>query len=47
VCIDDTPRAEALVPENFRPLHYARLHGGEVTPEFTARLRELMQVRAG
>ena len=41
VCVDDTPRAEALVPENFRSLHYARLHGGEVSAEFTQRLREL------
>jgi hypothetical protein len=46
VCIDDTPRAEALVPENFRPLHFARLARGEVTPEFAARLRELTQARA-
>jgi hypothetical protein len=45
VCIDDTPRADALVPDNFRPLHFARLAGGEVTPEFAQRLRELMQVR--
>jgi hypothetical protein len=45
VCIDDTPRAEALVPENFRPLHFARLPGGEVSPEFAARLRELMPAR--
>jgi hypothetical protein len=30
------------VPENFRPLHFARLPGGEVSPEFAARLRELM-----
>ena len=45
VCIDDTPRADALVPENFRPLHFARLPGGEVTPEFADRLAQLMQVR--
>jgi hypothetical protein len=47
VIIDDTRSAEALVPENFRHLHFARLPGGEVTPEFAARLRELMQVRGG
>jgi hypothetical protein len=45
VCIDDTPRAEALVPENFRSLHYARLHGGEVSAEFAQRLSELTSVR--
>jgi TIR domain/SIR2-like domain len=45
VVIDDTPRAEALVPENFRSLHYARLHGGEVSAEFAQRLRELTSVR--
>jgi TIR domain len=45
VVIDDTPRAEALVPENFRALHYARLHGGEVSAEFAQRLRELTSVR--
>ena len=45
VCIDETPRAEALVPENFRPLHLARLPGGEVSPAFADRLRELMQGR--
>jgi TIR domain/SIR2-like domain len=45
VCIDETPRAEVLVPENFRSLHLARLHGGEVTAEFAARLRELTASR--
>jgi hypothetical protein len=45
VVIDDTPRAEALVPENFRSLHYARLPGGEVSAEFAQRLRELTAVR--
>jgi hypothetical protein len=45
VIIDDTRSAEALVPENFRPLHFMRLPGGEVTPEFAARLKELLSVR--
>ncbi|HET9975818.1 MAG TPA: toll/interleukin-1 receptor domain-containing protein, partial [Burkholderiaceae bacterium] len=45
VCIDETPRAEVLVPENFRSLHLARLHDGQVTPEFAARLRELTRGR--
>ena len=41
VCIDDTPEAAALVPESFRALHTIRLGGGEPTPEFLRRLREL------
>jgi hypothetical protein len=45
VCIDDTSRATAIVPERFRPLHFARLPGGEVSPEFAQRLRELLAVR--
>jgi TIR domain/SIR2-like domain len=45
VIIDDTRSAEALVPENFRPLHFSRLPGGEVTPDFAARLKELFAVR--
>jgi TIR domain/SIR2-like domain len=46
VVIDDTRSGEALVPENFRHLHFAKLSGGEVTPEFAARLRELLSLRA-
>jgi len=45
VCIDDTPEAEALVPEKFRSLHMSRLPGGEPTPEFLRRLQELSQRR--
>jgi len=41
VCIDDTPEAAAFVPEKFRALHMSRLPGGEPTPEFLRRLREL------
>jgi hypothetical protein len=41
VCIDDTPEANALVPEKFRALHIARLPGGEPSPEFVRRLQEL------
>jgi hypothetical protein len=47
VIIDDTRSAEALVPENFRSLHFARLPGGAITPEFAARLRELTQRKGG
>ena len=45
VCIDQTPEAEALVPEKFRSLHIARLPGGEPPPEFIRRLQELTQGR--
>ena len=45
VVVDETSRNDAIVPENFRPLHFARLPGGEVSPEFAQRLRELMSVR--
>jgi hypothetical protein len=45
VCIDGTTEAEALAPEKFKALHFARLPGGEPTPEFTARLRELVNAR--
>src|SRR6516225_1305634 len=38
VCIDDTNAANAQVPEKFRALHFTRLAGGEVTPEFVRRL---------
>jgi len=42
VCIDDTREVDAFVPERFRALHFTRLPGGVVTPEFAARLRELL-----
>ncbi len=42
VCVDDTQEASALVPEKFLESHWARLPGGEPTPEFTERLRELL-----
>lgn len=41
VCIDDTPQADALVPENFKALHIVRLPGGEPSPEFLHRLQDL------
>ena len=41
VCIDDTPEAEALVPEQFKALHIVRLPGGEPPPEFLRRLQDL------
>ena len=41
VCIDDTPEAEALVPEHFKALHIVRMAGGEPPPEFLRRLQDL------
>jgi len=45
VCIDDTPEAEALVPEKFKSLHVSRMPGGEPSPEFLGRLRDLLSGR--
>jgi hypothetical protein len=41
VCIDDTPEAAALVPEQFKAVHIVRVPGGEPPQEFLRRLREL------
>ena len=46
VCIDDTPEAGAMVPEKFLTNHWSRLPGGEPTPEFTRRLRDLFGHRS-
>jgi hypothetical protein len=46
VCVDGTTEAEAQVPEKFKAVHFMRLPGGEVTPEFARRLRELFALRA-
>jgi hypothetical protein len=45
VAIDDTPEAEALVPEKFRSLHITRVPAGVPSPEFLRRLQELSQGR--
>jgi hypothetical protein len=45
ICIDDTPEAEALVPEKFRMLHITRTPGGEPGPELLRRLQELLSGR--
>ena len=45
VCIDDTPEADALVPEQFKAVHITRLPGGEPTPEFLRRLQDLFSGR--
>jgi hypothetical protein len=45
VSIDETPEAEALVPEKFKAVHISRLPGGEPSPEFVRRLQELSNSR--
>jgi hypothetical protein len=45
VCIDDTPEAEALVPDKFKAVHITRMAGGEPTPEFLRRLKDLFSGR--
>jgi hypothetical protein len=45
VCVDDTPEADALVPDRFRSLHMTRLPGGEPTGDFIRRLQELFSGR--
>ena len=45
VCVDDTPEAEARVPDAFKAVHMLRLSGGEPTPEFLRRLQELCNGR--
>ena len=44
-CIDDTSEADAHVPERFKALHFTRLAGGEVTPEFARHLQDLLSSR--
>ncbi len=46
VCIDDTAEAAALVPEQFKAVHIVRLPGGEPSPEFLHRLRDLFSGRS-
>jgi hypothetical protein len=45
VCIDDTDAGNAQVPERFKALHFTRLSGGEVSPEFARRLKDLLATR--
>lgn len=42
VCVDQTSEAGALVPDEFMKAHWSRLPGGDVTPEFVARLKQLL-----
>jgi len=45
VCIDDTPEADALVPDKFKAVHITRMPGGDPTPEFLRRLKDLFSGR--
>ncbi len=45
VTIDDTNGGDAEVPEKFKTVHFTRLPGGEVTPEFARRLQEFFAAR--
>jgi len=42
VLIDDTPDAVAKVPVEFKAVQWTRLPGGEATPAFGARVRQLL-----
>lgn len=42
VVIDGTPDSQALVPEKFREVQWTRLPAGETTPEFIARVAQLL-----
>jgi len=45
VTIDDTNSGDAQVPEKFKAVHFTRLAGGEVTPEFARHLQDLLSSR--
>ena len=45
VTIDDTGGGDAEVPEKFKTVHFTRLPGGEITPEFALRLQGLLSSR--
>ena len=45
VSIDTTTAAEALVPDKFKTLHFTQLPGGQVPPDFAARLADFTQAR--
>jgi hypothetical protein len=47
VTIDATDGGSAQVPDKFKAVHFTQLPGGEVTPEFAARLKDLLATRHG
>ena len=46
VSIDGTTAAQAIVPDKFKALHFTQLPGGQVPPEFAARLTDFMRARS-
>ena len=45
-CASTTPTSgDAQVPDKFQAVHFTRLPGGEVSPEFARRLRDLLSAR--
>ncbi len=42
VVVDETTEARATVPDRFRDVQWTRLHGGETTPAFCARVKDLL-----
>jgi tetratricopeptide (TPR) repeat protein len=47
VIIDDTREPDALVPDRFRKVQWARMPGGAISPEFQARFLKLWSHRTG
>lgn len=51
IVIDDTPPTEQAIPEKFQQLHWHRLEGGRIDPEFVAlmlkRFRDYQRSLAG
>ena len=47
ISIDDIDGGAAQVPEKFKAVHFTRLSGGEVPPEFAGRIRDLLASRHG
>ena len=47
VTVDDTDGGRAQVPDKFKAVHFTRLPGGDVTPEFAHRLADLVLSRRG
>ncbi|HVF65150.1 MAG TPA: toll/interleukin-1 receptor domain-containing protein [Casimicrobiaceae bacterium] len=46
VCIDDTDPNASNVPDRFKSVHFTRLPGGGVTPEFAQRLQDFLASRS-
>jgi len=45
VCIDATTEAEAIAPDKFKAVHFARLQAGAPTADFVQRLQELLNAQ--